>query len=423
MDLEALETAVRQAVHAAGAKVLEQMLRKAGVGRPEGPVLCPKCRTVMKSLGVRGKQVQTLLGWIDYERTRLWCPHCKLTWYPGDRELGIEGTSRSPGVQRQVARMGAKEPFREVARDMEALADVRIARKDAERVSEKTGEAIEQWLEKERRDLRFQEPPPPETPKTIDTLYVEFDGTGVPMVPPEIEGRRGKQKDGSAKTREAKLGCVFTQTTFDQEGRPIRDHGSTTFVGAIEPVAQFGWRVWTEARRRGVFNAKRVVCLGDGAEWVKNTAQTHFGQAQFIVDFYHAKEHVGELCRQLFDTDQRQIERHRDRWVELLAEGDIEALTTQAQAFLPKDPNTKKDARTQIAYFEKNKDYMRYAKFKQQGLFIGSGVIEAGCKTVIGQRLKQSAMEWTVRGANAIIALRCAELSNRTEEYWEQRSA
>jgi hypothetical protein len=319
--------------------------------------------------------------------------------------------------------MGAKEPFREVARDMEALADVRIARKDAERVSEKTGEAIEQWLEKERRDLRFQEPPPPETPKTIDTLYVEFDGTGVPMVPPEIEGRRGKQKDGSAKTREAKLGCVFTQTTFDQEGRPIRDHGSTTFVGAIEPVAQFGWRVWTEARRRGVFNAKRVVCLGDGAEWVKNTAQTHFGQAQFIVDFYHAKEHVGELCRQLFDTDQRQIERHRDRWVELLAEGDIEALTTQAQAFLPKDPNTKKDARTQIAYFEKNKDYMRYAKFKQQGLFIGSGVIEAGCKTVIGQRLKQSAMEWTVRGANAIIALRCAELSNRTEEYWEQRSA
>jgi hypothetical protein len=322
-----------------------------------------------------------------------------------------------------VARLGAKEPFREVAQDLEALADLRIARKDAERIAEAAGEAVERWLEQERRDLRLQEVPPPEAPRILDTLYVELDGTGVPMVPQALEGRKGKQKDGTAKTREAKLGCVFTQTAFDEGGRPVRDPDSTSYVGAIEPAAEFGFRLWSEARRRGAFEARRVVCLGDGAEWVKNIAHSQFGHAQFIVDFYHAKEHVGELCRRLFDPDKGPLEAYRQRWVDRLAEGDIETLIAEARAFLPKDPEAKKEARTQVGYFEKNKEHMRYAHYRQQGLFIGSGVVEAACRTVVGQRLKQSGMEWTVRGANAIIALRCAELSNRTEEYWEQRVA
>ena len=101
----------------------------------------------------------------------------------------------------------------------------------------------------------------------------------------------------------------------------------------------------------------------------------------------------------------------------------IDTLVEQARACLPKDSRAGKDARTAIAYFEHNKNRMRYAAFKTQGLFLGSGVSEAGCKTVIGQRLKQSGMEWTVRGANAVIALRCVAASGRTEDYWDQRAA
>ena len=56
-----------------------------------------------------------------------------------------------------------------------------------------------------------------------------------------------------------------------------------------------------------------------------------------------------------------------------------------------------------------------------QACLIGSGVIEAGCKTVVGSRLKQSGMFWTVRGANAILALRCSHLNGRFEDYWERR--
>ena len=79
--------------------------------------------------------------------------------------------------------------------------------------------------------------------------------------------------------------------------------------------------------------------------------------------------------------------------------------------------------RTETAYFERNAKRMRYPKFRRQHLFVGSGVIEAGCKTVIGSRLKQSGMFWTVRGANAILALRCCQLNDRFEDYWDARQA
>jgi hypothetical protein len=421
VDLEALETAVRDAALAAGAPVLEDLLRDVGVGRRQDAVRC-RCGAVMQSTGTVPKRVCTLLGPIRFERSRYECPRCGKTRYPGDEELGIERTSRSPGVQRQVARLGAKEPFREVALDMRELAGVSVSRKDCERIAEGVGQDLE-WHDKLERDrLRFLEPPTPEAPKSIDTLYVEFDGTGVPMVPTEVAGRKGKRTE-VAKTREAKLGCVFTQTAFDEKGRPIRDPASTSFTGAIESAVPFGWRIYSEAVRRGLFEAQRVVVITDGAKWIQNLVRTHFPGATHVIDLYHAREHLVGLCTLLFDRDLKRLNLHKDRWWELLDQGHIETLVDQARACLPKDPRAGKDARTAIAYFEHNKDRMRYAAFKAQGLFLGSGVIEAGCKTVVGQRLKQSGMEWTVRGANAIIALRCAAASGRTEDYWESRAA
>ena len=268
---------------------------------------------------------------------------------------------------------------------------------------------------------RTQAPAPEDTPHTIETLYIEYDGTGVPMTKNEVAGRKGKQKDGSAKTREAKLGCVFIQTAFDDKGRPIRDPAPTTFTGAIEAAAPFGERIYAEAVRRGLFHAQRVVVLGDGAEWIKTIAQTHFGRAAHIIDLYHAREHLVLLCKLLFDRYLRRLNRYKDRCWDELDEGNIEALTQKARSFLPTDDNAGKDARREIGYFEKNKERMRYGHYKAQGLAIGSGVIEAGCKNIVADRLKKSGMEWTVPGANAIIALRCAELSRRTEDYWEQR--
>lgn len=420
--MEAVETALKAAVLAAGARVLEELLASVGVGRQKEAVACA-CGGTMKSQGRREKLLHTLLGPVQFKRSLFQCPDCKATRYPGDEALGICGTSRSPGLQRQVARLGAKESFEEVSKDLAALAGIRLCRKESERISEGIGAEMETWLEQERNALRLKEVPSPDAPKSIKTLYIGLDGTGVPMVPGEVAGRKGKQADGAAKTREAKLGCVFTQHDFDDEGRPIRDEASTTFVGAIETAADFGKRLFAEAVRRGLYNAERVIVLGDAAQWVKNIASSYFGNALFIIDFYHAKEHVSTLCGALFDRNLKRSNHYRERWWGLLYEGDIETMLEEARTFLPKDPQAGKDARTQINYFEKNIPHMRYGHFRRQGLFIGSGVIEAGCKNVIGQRLKQSAMEWTVRGANNIITLRCVTLSNRDENFWEQRAA
>lgn len=422
VDLEAVEKAVRAAVLAAGAGVIGELLQSVGVGRRNRPVRCT-CGAAMESCGVRAKRVQTLLGWVRFARSVYQCPKCGQTQCPGDEELDVVNTSRSPGVRRQTARLGAKETFAEVSADMAELAGLELCRKEAERIAETEGARMEQWMAQERVQLRFAEPPAGDAPKTIETLYIELDGTGIPMVPDELEGRKGKRPDGTAKTREAKVGCVFTQTQTDEKGKPVRDCGSASFVAAVETAGPFGWRLYAEAVRRGLFQAKRVVVLGDGAEWVKNTAQTHFCNAQFIIDYYHASEHVGELCRALLDRNPELAKNCRERWTDYLWEGKVDTLVEEAKELLPRDPDAKKDARTQIGYFRKNMEHMRYDKFREQDMFIGSGVVEAACRHLVGVRLKQSGMEWTERGANSILALRSVVLSNRMEDYWENRAA
>jgi hypothetical protein len=281
---------------------------------------------------------------------------------------------------------------------------------------------MECWGAKERQAMIDREMPV-KVEKTIPIMYVSYDGTGIPMTKAEVRGRKGKQTDGSALTREAKLGCVFTQTGVDEDGFAVRAPDSTSFVGAIETAEQFGWRIYAEAVRRDLWSAQSVVVLGDGANWIRNLADTHFPGATQIVDLYHAREHVSDLCKILFAGSERQIVRHRMRWWTLLDAGKVERIVAQALRGLPDQPMVRKKAELEIEYLRRNKERMRYADFRDRGLFVGSGVIEAGCKTIIAHRLKQSGMEWSLRGANSILALRCFMKSGRLEDYWESRAA
>jgi hypothetical protein len=419
-DLEAWETALRVAILACGAKVLAEILAVYGSGRREEPVLC-RCGQRMESQGVRGKELRTILGPVAYERSMFRCPACGAMRYPGDEALDVVETTRSPGLRRMMARAGSQSTFKDGRDDLRLYAGLTVSAKDVERVAERIGQEMETWGQAERERILSEDGPEPDT--DIPLMYISYDGTGVPMRPEELVGVKGKQPDGTAKTREAKLGCVFTQTALDEKGRPIRDPDSTTFVGAIETAETFGWRIYGEAQRRGLAHARRVVILGDGAEWVKNLAEMHFPQALSIIDLYHARQHVSGLCRTLYGVDEKKMERCRQRWWALLDAGRVETIVSQARRNLPEDPDLAKAATVEIRYLDKNKTRMRYTQFREQGLFVGSGVIEAGCKTVIGQRLKQSGMEWSVRGANAIIALRCVMKSNRLEDYWEARVA
>ena len=413
--------ALRAAVLSGGAKILERLLQGIGSGRTPWAIVC-KCGTRMESQGLRYKEVLTILGPVSYGRSMFQCPACQSTRYPGDEEFDIVETTRSPGLRRMMARAGSRSTFKEGRDDLKVYAGIEVSAKDIERVAEGIGQQMEAWASQERKAiLRDHDLLRPE--KTVPILYISYDGTGVPMTQEELAGRKGKQADGSAKTREAKLGCVFTQTTTDARGFPMRDSDSTSFVGAIESVEDFGWRIYGEAVRRGLSQSQRVVVLADGAEWIKNLAQMHFSEATLIIDLYHARQHVSELCKTLFPKDEKKIGHQRIRWWTDLDDGKVEKIIRQAHQHLPQEAEAKMKAKTEIHYLEKNAGYMRYAQFRAQGLFVGSGVVEAGCKTLIGQRLKQSGMEWSVRGANAIISLRSILTSGRFEDYWESRAS
>ena len=257
-------------------------------------------------------------------------------------------------------------------------------------------------------------------------MYLGMDGTGVPMRAQEVADRAGKQADGSAKTREAKLVTIWTAESRDEEDKPVRDPGSVTYSAAIESAAtldtsadlsDFAARVEREANRRGFTDANRQVVLGDGSPWIWNTASELFPHATQILDRFHAKEHLSQVGKVIYGESPEGKLWIQGRYDELdqgRLKSLVEALRGRAGQY--------KEARECIGYISKNRCRMRYPKFHQQGFCTSTGVVEAGCKVVIGTRLKRAGMHWSVKGANAIIALRCCKLSGRFEDFWERRS-
>jgi hypothetical protein len=215
---------------------------------------------------------------------------------------------------------------------------------------------------------------------------------------------------------------VFTQTEVDREGYAMRDESSTTYTGAIETAEEFGRRLFTEALLRGWERAQWKVIIGAGADWIWNLADQFSGAIQ-IVDLYHAREHLWSLARLYWPADAVLQKRWVQCYLRWLERGQIVRLVQTIRKAAETRPDLAEIFPKEAAYFEKNAARMRYPLFRSQGLFVGSGVIEAGCRTVIGSRLKQSGMFWTVRGANAMIALRCSRLSGKFEDYWEKRAA
>jgi hypothetical protein len=421
LDLEATEMALRSALHQAGAVALGQLLQCDPPGPEQRQQAC-SCGHLAPYLELRSRCILTVVGEVELVRPYYLCSHCHRGQFPLDAQLDVEHQDLSPGVRRMLSVVGSEAPFDHGRQQMKLLAGLAVTTKAVERTAEAIGADIAARQQEETNRARQWDLPIPIAP-SIPVLYIELDGTGVPMVRAETEARPGKIDGQPAHTREVKLGCVFTQSSWDQQGFAIRDPDSTTYTGAIETAEEFGQRLYAEAWHRGWSRARKKVVLGDGAEWIWNLADLHFPGAIQIVDLFHARQHLWDLARLLYpgeDAHQRQwILRHQPK----LDDGKIEKLVGYLCSLETSSPELTATIRQAAAYFQRNTERMRYPEFRRQHLFVGSGVIEAGCKSVIGSRLKQSGMFWTVRGANAIIALRCCRLSARFEDYWDTRRA
>jgi hypothetical protein len=386
-----------------------------------GPILpCVGCDGPARYAGRRDKTFTSVLGELALARAYYHCDACKAGFCPRDRALGLEDSSLTPGVLRMVGQVGALVSFEEGHDLLHGLAGLDVPTKQVERAAEALGREIA------AEEKRVVESLPPEE-LLAPTLYLGMDGTGVPMRASELEGREGKQSDGSSKTREVKLVTVWSAEGRDDEGTPVRDEGSITYSAAIESAASkdtdkepsaFAARAMREATRRGFERATRRAVLGDGAAWIWNVANDHFPDALQIVDRFHAKQHLSDVAKAIWGAKSDEAKLWGKARHDELDAGDLNAVL----GALSVHASAVDEARQCVDYITTNRDRMKYAEFRAAGLCTSTGVVEAGCKTAIGTRCKRAGMHWTVQGADAIIALRCCRLSGRFEDFWARRA-
>ena len=414
-DFEAMEQAARTLGLSLVCHLVESCMN-ADTGDCPGPETpCPDCQQMARHAGRRKRTLTTALGTMTLERAWHHCAHCHSGFAPRDHQLHLQPGSLSPAVTRMVGITAGRISFERSSDLIRALAGLTVSAKTVERHAESLGRRIAgdeaDWIEVE--------------PSQAGTLYLGMDGTGIPVRKSETAGRKGKQADGRAKTREVKLACVWSAESVNQKtGNPQRDPGAVTCSAAIESIASldtdsepaaFSRRVERELERRGFRNVVRRVGVADGAVWIWIWTDEQVPDAIQVVDIHHAKEHVGDAARAIFgdhaDLGKAWSRRWRD---ELDQPGGVKRLVKELRSH-------GKVVRSEVKYFTNNRKRMRYSKFRAQGICVSSGVLEGACKSIVGNRLKLGGMHWTVEGANAIIALRCCVESNRFDDFRERQ--
>ena len=281
----------------------------------------------------RDKVIDTVLGPVTLTRAWYHCAACRHGLAPRDAELGVAGASLSPGLAAMNDRAAAAGPFAGAAGLLEDLAGVRLTAKRVERAAEASG-AAQAAAVRERSGLITSRKVVPLPPSPVpDKLYAVIDGTGVPMTSKETAGREGKGEDGRARTREVKLAVFFTQDKVDDDGYPVRDRDSSSYIATFEPAAVFADLMKAEGIRRGAHHVRQFTILGDGAAWIWNIASSKFPEATQIVDLFHAREHLHDLARLL----EFMLLDRKDEWLaarlEDLDHGDIDSICAAARAY------------------------------------------------------------------------------------------
>lgn len=395
-----LEEGLREALMQMGTRLMGEML--TSVSDRDIP---SDQRRELERRHRRTRTLHTVMGVVEFERDYYWCPEC--TRIPFDEELGIQGEAFSPGTRKMMGYAASQGSYMEASEDLRRLAGLHISDHSIQREVQKTAGSLQAFIE----NL-----PPEKTDSPLPVLYVSLDGTGAPMRKEVLEGRKGKQADGSAKTREVKVGCIYDQPKGAQT--PQR----ASYIANFSTAEAFGADLLREARRRGLGRATTRVVLGDGAHWIWELARINFPGSIEILDYYHATEHLHELIRSMLGSQECSLASVTKQWEQWLWDGAIPLIIQEAQRLLLNAVD-RETAKREIEYFRKNITRMKYELFRQSGLDIGSGRVEAACRTVVGERLKRSGMFWSLPGAENILTFRCAVMNHQYDDFWEQYRA
>lgn len=396
-DLGALEQTVKAKMQQLGQGLLQRLVQRQPNGYHGSSLSCP-CGGSQHFVGHRAKNIHTLFGWITVRRAYYHCRHCGTSLMPYDRDSGLGPGPLSPGLAKACCLLAVDDSFEQTSRKMGQLFDQKVSPNTIERLTHHVGTVLVQQADQAL--IAFQAsrclPASERRPKR---LYIAADGTTV------------HETDG---WHESKLGVIYWDNARQQR--------ESRYVGRFDPSAHFGWHLWLEACRCGLREADEVIFLGDGAPWIRNERRKHFGRATFIIDWYHACEHLWDCAKALFGEGTHATAlwvQERESW---LWEGQTRKLLNDLHEQKKRHRGRKREELIGLhRYIRDNEQEMRYDVFRAQGYAIGSGVVEGACKCVVGKRLKQSGMIWKRTGSSAILALRIVWLNKKWEQLWESK--
>jgi hypothetical protein len=389
-----VEETVQCVARAVGEALMEEALPAlAGRNSYEGSSRPCECGRKAKFMGYRPRGIGTVFGVVTVERAYYYCKHCGTGHVPWDGEQGLSSLLWSPLAKGSVAKLAGRLPYRETVEVLEDLLGFRIEESGAERVVAEVGERLRDE-EQQQAQAYCQDGVIPLMPQAPPRLYVSMDGTSAHV-------------DGS--WHEVKVGVVYNAKT-GADG--IDECSQQRYVAAQEPAQHFGERLYAAAVQAGVLTAQELIVIGDGAEWIWNIANHHYPGATEILDYWHVCEHIHELAKSYYgDSDP-----NGDRWAKdhcrWLKERGPGTLLGALKRMKPKTPAQADAVRKATGYFTNNRHRMQYHEYRKRRLMIGSGPAEASCKSMVQVRMKASGMRWSKAGADAVLAVRAAILSN-----------
>jgi len=450
-DLKGLEQKIYQGALELGRKLMQGRLNQGKeVEKAPGKII-GACGHEQHLVGYRPRQLLTLLGKVEVKRAYYQCQveqgteeeqeqQCAHGSAPTDEIWGVDRQRTTPGVQMFISYLGARLTLEEAAETFVRLLPLGMSARQALNLLEPVGKALAAQEDELVKDLfeqavqkhsSAQEQAERLTTKTLERLYIELDGILARLRRGSVPMEEKEQKRKGDVYREIKVGAVFRAERGRERSELAPEvwvdtpqAGSMRYVARRTAKGGFGPLLYGLALQGGLRQAKQVVVLGDGAPWIWKLVSEQFPEAVQIVDLYHAQQHVWEVAHAVFGHGSQQA----SHWAQLactqLVHGQIEELVTAIAALppIPPEPNESRSVPEKaVGYFTTNAQRMRYPSFRAQGMHVGSGIVEAACKTVVSTRAKRAGMRWTPDGLDAVLALRTSVLNKTYDEFWEEQ--
>lgn len=389
-------------------RLVEKVALAQGNGAEALGMRCKECGEAMENKGENQRSVQHEEGVSRLKRAYYYCPRCKGGVFPLDEALGLGEHSWTPKTINQAIRLGVEiASYERAAATFSELMHLSLSKSSLQRMVRKYGGKLVKQQESEAEaivkapsqaevEVHYRQRVQPDS----ETMSISHDGNLINI-----------REEGWKEVKIVTVSAVTT-TRNEQNGELEVKLSQQSYRAGLWDAATFANQQWVEAEKRGLSFAKRLACVADGAAWIWQIVLMCFAPCFQILDWWHATQYLWMIANSAFTTPSEAA-----AWVEqqksLLFNSQLAQVFANVRLLFPRTSPLPAPVRTAVLYLFHHRARLDYASFRRLGLPIGSGAVESAGKVVVQARLKQAGMRWSRPGAQAMLALRSALLSDR----------